>query len=357
MKLIYTFLILLISVNSYSQETNTNEDSTVVITLLSGDIRIGKIISDDGREILLQTEEIGKIYITKEDIKSIKNYDPERFEKVDGEFSGDGPFTTRYYFTTNSLPIKKGENYSMLHLYGPEVHFALSDRFSLGAMSSWIGSPMVLAMKLSIPTKNENVNFGFGTLIGTSGYLNSFRGYGGLHWGMITIGDRFRNLTFSAGFSYINIGGTYDNPIPGIYPAHEYSYDPGNFYFTGPPREQTPTGTSTAPVISIAGITKVGKKASLFFDSMLFFGKSSRSLNEETLVTDEVTGQPSHTIVTEPDAPVTTGRIIGFLMPGMRFQKTDKSAFQIALAGGFFQKDDGDLFAFPAPMISWFIKF
>jgi len=200
------FILLMISFKGISQVEEHHPDSLYVVTLNSGEIRIGKIISDDGREVLLLSKEIGKIYIRKENIKSIAPYVEKEFQNVHGELRAAGPFTTRYCFTTNSLPIKKNENYALVNLYGPEVHFAVSNRFSIGIISTWIASPFILATKYTIPTKNEKLNFGLGTLMGTSGYLNAFRGFGGLHWGMVTYGDRLNNITFSAGFSYIKSG-------------------------------------------------------------------------------------------------------------------------------------------------------
>jgi hypothetical protein len=355
-------LFLLMSMISTAQNETQAGDSMVVVTLTNGETRIGTILSDDGREILLLTKEIGKIYIRKENIKSIVPYDPENFKIVDGEFRDVGPFTTRYHFTTNSLPIKKGENYAMINLYGPEVHFALSDRFSLGVMSTWTASPFVLAAKFTIPTQNPKLNFGLGTLAGTSGYLNTFRGFGGLHWGMVTYGDRMNNITFSAGFSYIKTGiqRSYAEYQPGIYPAKPdgfggYSFDyPGITAF-----KSVENPIATAPIIGLGGIAKVGKKASFIWDAMVMFGSQTKvsKSQEINFVYDPVTGQPSYTEVKdEPSVSSTENTTIAFFMPGMRFQTKDTRAFQVALAGALV-KTETRTFAFPAPMVSWFFKF
>ena len=69
--------------------------------------------------------------IPKIDIKSIGVLaDPELV--LDGEYQPNGPFTTRYIFTTNALPILKGEHYAKLNILGPEVHFAVSNNFNIG---------------------------------------------------------------------------------------------------------------------------------------------------------------------------------------------------------------------------------
>ncbi|MGB1647360.1 MAG: hypothetical protein ACPG9I_08705, partial [Crocinitomicaceae bacterium] len=61
-------------------------------------------------------------------------------------------------------------------------------------MTTWIGSPLIAVGKYTIPTNNKKVNFSIGTMFGTSGYLNEFRGFGGLHWGTFTYGDRKNNI-------------------------------------------------------------------------------------------------------------------------------------------------------------------
>ena len=53
----------------------------------------------------------------------------------------------------------------MLHLYGPEVQFAIYDNLSLGVMSSWIASPIALAAKSSFNSHTNN-NVDLGTIVG-----------------------------------------------------------------------------------------------------------------------------------------------------------------------------------------------
>lgn len=362
MKNLLLTILLVFTVQAISAQVKTEQqDSLVVITMNSGEVRIGKILSDDGREILLESKDIGKIYIRKENIKNIAPFEQEDFQDVQGELRAAGPFTTRYCFTTNSLPIKKGENYAMVNLYGPEVHFAVNNRLSLGIMSTWIGSPMLLAAKFTIPTKNEKLNFGVGTLFGTSGYLNTFRGLGGLHWGMVTYGDRMRNITFSAGFSYIKTGTTnYNIEYPaGTYPAQQADWDPNQYIFDYPQYKEVniENPISTAPAFGISGITKVGKKASLIFDAMVFIGSQKRAFNQEIIQNyDPTTGQPDYLIITEPTYNSKSPATLAFFMPAMRFQTTDNKAFQIALAGALLNTST-ESFAFPVPMCSWFFKF
>ena len=198
-------LAFLLIIKTSTAQNNPVDTNTYVVTKTSGAEYIGKILNDDGREILLETKSLGKIFINKSEIKSITLIS-SRKEVVFGEYSALGPFTTRYQFTTNGFPIKRGENYALVNLYGPEVHFSLSDRFSLGVMTTWIASPFVLAAKYALLNKSDKWHFSLGTMMGTSGYLANFKGFGGLHWGVVTYGNRLNNISFSAGYGYLKTG-------------------------------------------------------------------------------------------------------------------------------------------------------
>ena len=159
MKNIISSIILLFLAFQISSQTSIDseekKENLVLIIKNSGGEYIGEIVSDDGREILLITKTIGKIYINKSEISSISKVDENVKSNKNGEFRASGPFTTRYYFTNNALPIKKNENYALVHIYGPEVHFSVGNKTSLAVMASWIASPIGLVLKQQIYSKNK----------------------------------------------------------------------------------------------------------------------------------------------------------------------------------------------------------
>ena len=334
-------------------------DRRMVITTNYNQTYVGIILSDDGREVLIDTEDRGKIYLSKANILSIK---PARAsDVVSGEYVGEGAFTTRYSFTTNALPVKRGDNYAMLNLYGPEVHFAVSDNTSLGIMSTWLGSPMALAVKRSFGTADPLLNFSAGALLGTTGYLNNFEGRGGLYFANATYGNRKHNVTVALGYaqgsSRVDVlpSGNYVDSNPGFYIDEYLDSDvliQDKSRFSG-------------PLLSVAGITKVGPKASLVFDSM--WGLFRSSLPENTAITtvlqeevwNPVTGEfvpgiYSHSVqlVEVESDPV----FMFFLMPGLRVERTPNKSFQFNLAGARVTVD-GVQYSFPFPMCTWFYGF
>jgi len=325
--------------NTYSySEHGFEEGKTYLITRHDGVEYIGEIKSDDGRDLAIYTKKLGLVYIPKYEIKSIHEIVDEESIVFD-EYRTTGPFTTRYSFTTNALPIKKSENYGMLNLYGPEAHLAVTDHLNVGIMATWIASPVALATKYSFLAKESKVNISVGTLLGTSGYLNNFKGYGGLHWLNITFGSRKKNLTFSGGYAYLQTGNT--EPAEGVYNENQYD--------AAADKNPQPVNTSHGPIFSVAGIFKIGAKSSFVFDSMIGYF-SFENVSTETEF-DETSSNYISTVTRDKNAHTTAL----FLMPGVRFQNTDRKAFQICVAG---VSSFGDIKgSFPVPMISWFYKF
>ena len=354
--LAFLFISFLMVVPSNMQAQVESTDSTLrLIEKNDGTKYIAIILSDNARELLIETETIGKIYIPKSEVKRITLIENQD-EIKNGELREESPFSTRYAFTNNALPIKRNDHYAMVNLFGPEVHFAVNDRLNLGIMSTWIGSPLVAVGKYTIPTSNKKVNFSIASMLGTTGYLNGFQGFGGLHWGTFTYGDRKNNISLSAGFGYIRPGNSQE--IPGVYIGDStiYSSSDGtdyiNYNYPDIPR-QANNDLLKSPIISVAGIFQITSSASIFFDSMFAFGEVERS----DINRDYEGGSTSPYIISITENQLASNQFAAlYLMPGMRFQKNENRAFQIAIAGVSVW-DSGDNITFPLPLLSWFFKF
>lgn len=293
-KILLVLFILGISVSQIQAQNITSEvQDTVkkefyVIKKSDGAEYVGEVISDDGREVLVLTKSIGKIFIIKSDIVSMTRIDASKLsQSSDGiykDFRVEGPYTTRYFFTTNALPIKKKENYMMIGLQGPEVHFAVNDNLSLGVMATWIASPIALAAKYSFESKSESkTHFALGTIMASSGYLLQAQGFGGIHWATVTQGDRKSNVSFSAGYAYAKLH-TENRVFNSNYIGMKYDVQyPFNYYNYSEDDElrnkgvDLSTGLFTpkvrgSAVLGISGITPIGQKASFIFDALAFLG-------------------------------------------------------------------------------------
>ena len=378
-----------------SEEIEEKKENLVLIIKNSGGEYIGEIISDDGREILLITKTIGKIYINKSEISSISKVEENLKTNKNGEFRASGPFTTRYYFTNNALPIKKNENYALVHVYGPEIHFSVGNKTSLGIMASWIASPIGLVLKQQVYSKNK-FHVSIGSILGSSGYINQGQTYGGLHWGTITIGDRTSNISFSAGLAHINWptnNTDFMSNVREIGDRYSYSfYDQNHPYFIAEDDYNSQmafedsigiydwNGFSNsndrylyrnkqlATVIGVSGIAPIGKKASFIFDSMIFIANKSKvnyTTKEKEINYERYNNTTGNSQLTSFTAvygegvisPGTYRNITFILMPAMRFNQSYEKAFQVALAGFINYDEINGLNSAPVPMISWLRKF
>jgi hypothetical protein len=266
-----------------------------VVKLINGNEYVGKIISDDGRELLIETNNVGKIYLLKSEVKSISEYNAEDFTELNGEKVKSTAFSTRYTFTTNALPLKKKDSYYMVNLWGPEFHVTVADNFNVGVMSTWFASPIALAAKYSIPTKNPKVNFSVGEILGSGGYIAPEMALS-LSFANVTLGDRDKNITFAGG------------------------------YFVGDILDGNP---SKGPVGSIGAHIRISDKSSFIFDSMFGQTKRQSSLGAYYNYTTQ----------------------FFLFMPGLRLEQGEGKAVQFCMAGASF---DGAVF--PFPYVTWFRK-
>ncbi|PLX09916.1 MAG: hypothetical protein C0596_00050 [Marinilabiliales bacterium] len=155
------------------------------------------------------------------------------------------------------------------------------------------------------------------------------------------------NISISGGYGYLDGGFNSYMAAPGVY-HNEY------------PEENIPIPIFNGPMASIAGIAKVGSKVSFVFDSMFMY------VSEETTVTDYNETKPGYwdeinNVWVDPEftytvTAVSNTGIAMMFMPGLRFQKTEKNAFQFNLSGVALITD-GDSESFPFPMCTWFIRF
>ena len=262
-------------------DTTQSKDPKIYVVIKNdGTEFIGKILSRDAREVLILTDRLGEVYIPTHEIKEIRELKPGDMSSG-GEYIPDEVFATRYFVTTNGLPIEKGESYIQWNLYGPDFQFGIAENFGLGIMTSWIGVPFIGTAKYSIPV-SEKFNIGVGTLLGTGSWIDPDFGLA-LPFGALTFGDRRTNINFMAGY--------------------------GAVFFEGENEGQT--------LLSISGMTKVGRKASLVFDSVIAPGS------------------------------------VTVLIPGVRIHLEENKAFQIGFAAAGVE---GDFAPVLIPFIQWYRK-
>jgi hypothetical protein len=185
-----------------------------------GTVFVGEIIKYDPREVLIRTMDKGDMIIPKHEVKSISR--PESVEfNPEGVYISEDRFSTRYFLTTNGLPIRKGEHYGQFNVYGPELHFAVADNLGLGVMTSWIFTPMLGTIKYSVKLGDKS-SLALGGLGGFIGWLQFDHGIA-LPYMTLTFGDRRSNLSFTGGYgAYFNDGITQGRPLFSVAALHKF---------------------------------------------------------------------------------------------------------------------------------------
>jgi hypothetical protein len=289
-------VLSLVSTSIFGQESKEpssgDPDKIFVITKNDGSRFVGRIISEDAREILIDSREVGRVFIPRHEIREIR-------ETVAGEVGASGDFmpaevfSTRYFITTNGLPVKKGETYILWSLFGPDIQFGVAENFGAGIMTSWVGIPIIGSLKYSLPLA-ENVNAGIGLLLGTGSWAAPEFAMA-LPYGVLTFGDRVKNINFSIGYG-------------GFRHSETNEFD------------QKETVSEGNLLVSVAGLVKVSRSVSIVFDSFIIprFGEDN----------------------------------VALIMPGVRVQTKPNRAFQFGFAG---IRYEGKTQPLPIPMVQWFM--
>ena len=367
-----SFLVFPFS-NSISQTDSTSTPSVVsdhvgnfyIIQTVDDIEYLGKVIKDDGREVWVVDERLGLVVLPKHSISEMIRLDVDT-DLIVKNYVPEGAFTTRNIFTANAFPIKKGKHYAMFNLFGPEAHFAVNDKFNLGVMSTWIASPISLVTKYSFSEEEAPIKVALGGLLGNSGYLDLFATSGGIGFITFTTGTRQNNVSLSLGYGFMS------NSIDYL-EAGEYTIIDYGTYYPNYNWEQTiinyndvdlTTGKQivSGPILSLAFSLKIGRNSSIVFDSM--FGSFSQTSSPRTEVTNtsegtvvpNMNGYYSYNLTVGTSAVVDDKYKAALFMPGVRIQRSDSKAFQFAIAGIAFT-ENGELNAFPIPMVTWFRGF
>lgn len=233
-------LMMVCSADLYGQQDTTlvimqKDIPLSLVVKHDGTEFVGRVLSRDQREILIETEEMGRFYVPIHVIRSITELSVTDFR--DGRYLGENIFATRYFINTNGLPLKKGDKYGLINLYGPEFQAAVLDNFTLGIITSWVAIPVIGSAKYSFAL-GKNVRGAAGVLAGTGSWALP-EAYGGLAYGSVTLGDNLNNVSFSAGYAGV-------------------SYEDGG---------------GDAPLVGISGLAKIGERISFVGDSFIYAGK------------------------------------------------------------------------------------
>jgi len=224
-----TFIVL---APAFLSAQEFDPEKIYVIEMNDGSRFSGKIVSSDSRDIVVRTADRGDIALPKYSIKSIRD-----FEEGDDQYQD--LFATRYFISTNGIPIREGESYINWTLLGPDIQFGYKDNVSLGLLTTWWASPVLFSAKRSFDLGDKRSAaigvLGGGTLwqVNGSAVILPYASY--------TLGDRKANFTSSGGVV--------------IAAGQGESF--------------------SRMVVSFAGMNKITRNGTFVFDSMIFLGEQT----------------------------------------------------------------------------------
>lgn len=231
------FSALLLVIFSITINAQVEVQKKSIVTKNDGTEYVGVILKQDAREVLLQTETVGELIIPKHEIKSIEEFTGERYASA--KYAGSNIFATRYFFSNNGLPMRKGDSYAMIHLPGAEYQVAIADNLTIGGLTSWIGVPIVGSAKYAVSI-TDNFHLAAGVLGGTGSWA-AWDTYGFMPYGSVTLGNPRINLNLSAGYLTIGNEGT----------------------------------SGSAPLYSIGGLARLSDRVSFVGDSFIYAQESN----------------------------------------------------------------------------------
>lgn len=216
----------------FSQIFPADSTKLVCVTLNDGTKIIGKVTQNNERELTVSSTDGRRQIIPQFFVKTISEINESDMSK-NGKYLGKDNYCTRYFLTTNGLPIEKGKNYIQWNLFGPDIQFSVTDHFGVGIMTSWIGNPVVGSFKYSNKI-SKNVHYAIGGLVGTTTWVG--RAGLALPFAALTFGNGRNNINFSSGYGAVWTGGF---------------------------------GSQGTALFSIAGMAKLSNKLSFVFDSFI----------------------------------------------------------------------------------------
>jgi hypothetical protein len=216
---IYFFTVVLLIIIgqtvAFSQaNVSENQSKKYQIILKDGSTMQGTIISENAQEIDLTTENLGKITIKRDQIKSMVLLDSKNLRN--GKYWFPNPNYSRY-FIGPGIQLKKGDGYYQnVDLFLNTASYGITNFFSMGGgielYSTLSGHPIFILMpKLGFKVANS-LWLGGGILyVNAIEALDDFGGLG-IGYGSAAFGNENNNVTLGIGWGYAGSSWS-DRPI------------------------------------------------------------------------------------------------------------------------------------------------
>ena len=197
-------LLALGGVSAGAQQPAATSDSSAVLRLRDRSTVAGRLVrqTPDSIEITTAT---GRMTFARSAVASVKLI--SNAELHDGQYWPSDPHYTRLFFGPTGRTLEKGEGYfSDTEIFLLNTSWGISDHFMLGGGMSIFPSSDLTNNVFYVTPKvllkgGERFNVSAGALIGFAGHAN---GSAGMMYIAASSGSRDNQLTYGAGWAYIN---------------------------------------------------------------------------------------------------------------------------------------------------------
>lgn len=202
MKKIFFGCLFLLFISSLNAQTA--QDSLVTIETIDDQSYFGKIVEQTDKTIVIETISQGQITLQKWAIKRIRYANkPIKSDNNSTAEWFENPHPNQYILAPTGYGLGRGKLY--FDVTSLQMNYGVSDYFTIGGglfpaiILQVPDVPFWLSAKVSIPVKENAVNFGFGGFYFNIIGEDELDGGVGVVYGAATFGDKNKNITFSFG--------------------------------------------------------------------------------------------------------------------------------------------------------------
>lgn len=216
-----------------NSEERQKVEAVVIIETINNASYYGRIIGATPKMLIMKSDLIDTFEIQSNTISKITLSGAYVNRKGKNWFSN--PNATRYFFAPNALPLKKKEGYYQnAYLLANSVNIGITNNITVGG---GVVIPLLFYVTPKISYQvNNNLYLGAGILF-TQAFISDLNLSAGIGYGLITVGNLEHNVTLGSGYGFSKFDNSYKN---------------------------TPM-----PIITINGMTRIGKKLSLVTENWL----------------------------------------------------------------------------------------
>ena len=227
---LFAFIFCLASESNAQSDRIQNTDTIYMITTNDGGEFVGKIISDDGREVVIMDKAKGKIILPKYAIKSMEMV--KQSNVIGNDFVHANPHPSRYLFSPSAIALKKGEGYmNWFYFLLFQVQYGITENFSAGITTSWFLAPTLLNLKYTVPVSDE-LCFAVGGQVGKLYILDD--NLVSLGFASGTYGTSESNVSLNVGYGSYESSGITIASLSGVKRIGENASVMGEFWYCQP---------------------------------------------------------------------------------------------------------------------------